>query len=60
MKGHADPGGMEVVGTGESRAQKGEGVGWGHSSNDDPGNREGAKGPWAVEGSIEKIYRMTF
>jgi hypothetical protein len=60
MKGHANLGGMEVVGTGESRSHKGEGVGWGHSSNDIPGNREGAKGPWSTKGSTEKIHKIIF
>ena len=60
MKGHADPGGMEVVGSGESRTHKGEGVGWGHSSDDGPGNREEAKGPWSIKDSTEKTHMMTF
>lgn len=60
MKGHADPGGMEVVRTGESRTHRGKGVGWGHSSDDIPGNREGAKGPWSTKGSTEKIHKIIF
>jgi RNA-directed DNA polymerase len=52
--GRYPSGAMAAVGRGGSRGRRGQGVGCGHSSDDDPGNRGGAKGHWSVEGGAEK------
>jgi hypothetical protein len=59
-KGRAIPtGATSAVGPGAIRGQWDQGVRWGHSSNDAPGNRGRAKGPWATKDGVEKIRMMT-
>jgi hypothetical protein len=59
-KGRAIPtGATYVVVLGAIWEQRGQGVGWGHTSDDDPGNREGAKDPWTTEGGVEEIRMLT-
>ena len=43
-----------TVGGGASRSPRDQGVGWGRSSDDAPGNRGRAKGPWSAKADAEK------
>lgn len=52
--GHSPTHDGDGAGPGASRVRWGQGVGWGHSSGDVPGNREQAKGPWSTKAGTEK------
>lgn len=56
----AMPTGTKIaVATGAIRERRGQGVGWGHSSNDAPGNRGAAKGPWSTKVDAEGTCEHT-
>jgi len=59
-KGRTIPtGAAGTVGPGAIRERRDQGVRWGHSSEDAPGNRGRAKGPWATKDGAEEIRMLT-
>ena len=60
-KGRTIPtGATDTVADGAIRARRGQGDRWGRSSDDDPGNRGKAKGPWTTKDGTEKTCGLTF
>ena len=60
-KGRTIPtGATDTVADGAIRARRDQGDRWGRSSDDDPGNRERAKGPWTTKDGTEKTCGLTF